>query len=394
MRVRLRGPLDAGAFAEAVRRVVHRQEALRYTFDRRTRSTALCEASDIPVDVLDARADPKVLDGVARTLVASVFPLEGEPLIRFAIVRTGEEEHVLVVAWHQVVHDAGRGALLVSELLETHRALVEDSASMPPEPEIRFVDHAVWERRWYEGEGRAIVDAARNYIAGAIPLPLPTDRPRDGLASADAVCAGFVLGREESARHAKLVRSLGTSSTGSIAMVSVVLSRITGIRDVTVLTPLHPRLPSSLTKTMGRFMISAPARVSLEGRPTISEMFKRAGAAIRAQAYSSAPAPLVYETNDVFDHPLNRVILNLPHREPMPESVAGIGIVNETEPNPPGARSELVVRVATQNDRIVGQVTAAARLFDVSTIRTWCKMLERAYAVAEPDARIDDLRLD
>jgi rubrerythrin len=122
-------------------------------------------------------------------------------------LRRGADDHTLLFAWHQLVHDETDGPQVLSEVLEVDAASVENRAPRLPELKVRYGDYTVWERAHFEGVGRSEVAAAIQRIAHARPPELPTDRPRKGVPSPTPVGMLFGLGPAETTRFLERCKS-------------------------------------------------------------------------------------------------------------------------------------------------------------------------------------------
>src|SRR6185369_906373 len=69
--------------------------------------------------------------------------------------------------------------VLVQEVAMLYPAFVEARPSPLAELPIQYVDFAVWQRQWLQGEVlHEQLDYWRQQLAGLKPLELPTDQPR------------------------------------------------------------------------------------------------------------------------------------------------------------------------------------------------------------------------
>src|SRR5437764_8823820 len=101
----IRGPLDVGALRAAVAGIVARHEILRTTFAQSGGRPVqvVHPPADVDVPLIDLRGAPDPAGGATAMLTELAnrpFDLERGPLVRFALVRAGGDEHQLLRAQH------------------------------------------------------------------------------------------------------------------------------------------------------------------------------------------------------------------------------------------------------------------------------------------------------
>ncbi|WP_371823628.1 condensation domain-containing protein, partial [Myxococcus sp. CA056] len=75
------------------------------------------------------------------------FDLEHGPLLRTALLKLGEQEHVLLLCMHHIIADGWSVDVLVREVAEVHSALLENRSAALPELPVQYADYAAWQRR-------------------------------------------------------------------------------------------------------------------------------------------------------------------------------------------------------------------------------------------------------
>src|SRR5262249_51456049 len=120
----------------------------------------------------------------------SGFDLERGPLVRWMLVRLGDEDHVLLVVLHHIVVDAWSMAILLRELGQAYQAGSPERLNWAALP-IQYGDYAEWQRERLSGDrlGEEL-NYWRNQLSG-VPalLELPADRPRPAVQGLEgAIC--------------------------------------------------------------------------------------------------------------------------------------------------------------------------------------------------------------
>lgn len=395
-RVRLQGPLDRARLTDAIRRVVERQEGLRQLFVRGQGPMGTASVFDIPVHAVDVEGEPDhVVEQTYRTLAETPLDLDGTPLLHAHLLIRGAHDHHLVLRWHQLVHGGTDGAMLLEEILESYAALVEGRAPVLPELPVSFADHAAWERSYFDGVGRTELAAAQQRLEGARPLPLPFDHVRSGAPSVTPVGGSFGLDPAASARFVEMCKAEDvTLFVGVATLMGVMLARWCGVEETMVMTPTSTRNRAEIRALAGKFGAWTPIRMSIAGDPTVRELL----AQVRAQAAfasSPVPGPLLYDTSDVFGHPLNRVIVNVPsHVGPpttLPPEAAGVTVTPEPVYKPLTTRADLALVATQMRGRVVGRLTAGDDQFDEDTIQARIGDLVRLLRTVRPDIRVSEI---
>ena len=116
----------------------------------------------------------------AAAYVRRPFDLARGGLLRAAVLRLAEDEHVAVVVMHYIVSDGWSQGVLIRELEALYAAFVDGRPSPLRELPVQYADYALWQRSWLKGEAlEKQVGYWKARLAGAPPaLALPTDSKR------------------------------------------------------------------------------------------------------------------------------------------------------------------------------------------------------------------------
>ncbi|WP_405924541.1 amino acid adenylation domain-containing protein [Streptomyces sp. NBC_00035] len=277
--LRVQGPLDTARLRRAFDILADRHEALRTVFDtvdgvpvQRT-----VEGLTVPVETQDVRAlpDPAAAAATAlRRASRARFDLARGPLLRVLVVRTADEEHLLLLTAHHLIADGWSFGLLLQELSRVY--------AEPAVPGLRPL------RRTYADAVRAeraeldeaavdrLVDWWRRHLDG-VPrvLELPADRPRPAVRGHRG--ARRRLAVDAATAHA--VRELARSQEATpfmalLAAFGVVLARHTGQERMVVGTPASTR-GAGTRDLVGCFLNTLPVKVDAADDPTFAELLGR-----------------------------------------------------------------------------------------------------------------------
>ena len=186
--LKLKGALDVQALRDSFAALVARHESLRTVF--RPQEDGLAEQAVLPHMALDIPlAEPEGDTRTAREadiaraasqLAARPFDLSTGPLLRAALFRLADDEHVLAVVMHHIVSDGWSMQVLVQEFSALYSARLQGTVPDLPALPIQYADHAAWQRHWLEaGEQQRQLAYWQAQLGDEHPvLQLPTDHPR------------------------------------------------------------------------------------------------------------------------------------------------------------------------------------------------------------------------
>ncbi|MDD5627416.1 MAG: amino acid adenylation domain-containing protein, partial [Elusimicrobia bacterium] len=274
---RLKGPLDVMALRRSLDLLVSRHESLRTVFPERDgepRQEVLA-ASPAALELRAASAGEAA--GVLESLLRTPFDLQKGPLFKACLLKTGPDEHVLLLDQHHITGDAWSAAILFEELSRCYAAFSRGrDAELAPLP-ARYADFAVWQRGWLRGETlQALLDHWRERLAGAPRLELPAARPRRERAWRRGRQLEFSLGGEVAAELKRAARETGgTLYMAVLALFSILLGGCAGEEDVLVGTVLAGRDEPSLEGVVGFFVNTVLLRVDLGRDPSFRRLLER-----------------------------------------------------------------------------------------------------------------------
>ncbi|HEX7241006.1 MAG TPA: amino acid adenylation domain-containing protein, partial [Longimicrobiaceae bacterium] len=284
--MRLRGALEFRAMHASLGALVRRHETLRTTIEERGGEPVqvIHPAAPAALPVVDLRRLPDGRRGREAERLTGMealrpFDLARGPLLRSALLRLGDEEHVLCFTLHHVVSDGWSMDVLVREVSALYAALTRGEAARLPELPVQYADYAVAQRAHLSGERlEAQLDYWRTGLAGAPPLlELPTDRPRSVEQSSRTRGHSFVLDPEISDGLRSLSRREGaTLFMTLLAGWQALLGRYSGQEDVVVGSPVAGRTRTELEGLIGFFVNTLVLRTDVGGDPALRGMVARA----------------------------------------------------------------------------------------------------------------------
>ncbi|MCX4863850.1 non-ribosomal peptide synthase/polyketide synthase [Streptomyces sp. NBC_00825] len=385
--VRIRGPLDVTALESALGALVVRHESLRTTFATVDGQGVQVIHPATPVILTAADCAPEDVDRTVRGHQGTPFDLSTGPLLRPLLLRTAEDEHLLVLSMHHIVTDGWSMGVLLRELGELY------AGRIPAELPVQYADYAVWQRRTLTGpvldEGLAYW---REQLAGAPVLDLPTDRPRPAVRTSNGANRRFVVPADTLARFSRTCEERGvTLFMGLVAAVQLVLSRHSGQHDVVVGTADSGRSQWELESQVGFFVNTLALRTRIDEAATGAELLASVRETV-LDAFAHAAVPFdrvvdaVVSERDASRSPLVQAMVLL---QSMPGGLGDFGGLRWSEHplDTDAAQFDLLIAFEENGGELGGLVNYNTDLFDAATVD---RIADHVFMVlaewAEPEA--------
>ncbi|WP_084964068.1 non-ribosomal peptide synthetase [Thermoactinospora rubra] len=268
--LRLRGPLDVARLRAGLDAVVARHEVLRSHLEAADdgelwQVTAPELRIPLPIEQVPGEAAAYAR---AAELAAERFDLSRGPLVRTALLRLDEHDHVLVWIAHHAVADGFSVDVLLKEL----RAALDPAAGPPPPLPVQYADFAAWQRERLTPERlETLVAFWRDRLGDAPPCAVAPDRPRPAVQTFRGDTVTFDL-----PPLGELARARGTTVFAVLlAALHVALARYSGEPDAVLGVVLSGRLRAEVEPLIGPFATTVPLRLDASGDPPFRELLDR-----------------------------------------------------------------------------------------------------------------------
>ena len=155
LKMRLAGVLDVPALQKSLPALIDRHESLRTCFPTIDDKPVQVILDDCPVplvehdlkDLPEAERKTAADELIEREFLRS-FDLDHGPVIRAALLRMADQDHILVITIHHIATDAWSNSILQRELAALYNAQVlEQTLTLSALP-VQYVDFAHWQRQW------------------------------------------------------------------------------------------------------------------------------------------------------------------------------------------------------------------------------------------------------
>ena len=370
--VRLSAPLDVSILELSLNEVVRRHEVLRTTFatvDGQPKPV-IASSLRLTITVVDLRNYPqRERETIASRLTNAEslrpFDLSTGPLLRVSLVNLDDVSQILLVTTHHIISDGWSTAVFFRELSLLYVAFSKREQSPLAELPIQYADYAAWQREWLQGPVfEKQLSYWRKKLSGNLPvLELPTDRPRPPMQTHRGARESLLLSRNLTESIAALARRDGaTLFMTLLAAFKILLSRLTGLEDIIVGSPITSRPQRETEGLIGFFLNNLVLRTELSGNPSFRDVLARVReTALEAYANQDVPfGKLVDSLNpdrNLCRTPIFQVyfnLLNFSERLQLPGlAMSDIAFVDAwSQSDSPYSQFDITLYVAERNDTL------------------------------------------
>ncbi|AEF42858.1 non-ribosomal peptide synthase/polyketide synthase [Hoyosella subflava] len=271
--LRLRGQLDTAALVAAASDVVARHESLRtvYPAGEGTPYQLVLPSNSFKISHMRVENDQQ-LKGQIRNLTRNGFDVAAAAPMRMHVLTLNSQDHVLVAVVHHIAADGASMRPLAADLMTAYRARCEGRVPNWPSEPAQHPDFAVWQWRRLGSvtDPEALAGAQLTYwrhsLAGAPELlELPTVRSRPAVASHGGGAVHFSISAEIGKRIQSLASAQGATPFMVLhATLSALLSRLSGIKDIVVGTPVAGRGIPEFDDLVGMLVNTVALRTRVE----------------------------------------------------------------------------------------------------------------------------------
>lgn len=396
--LRLSGELDRRALRQALDRIVWRHEALRTSFHRAGGEPVQCVAApdcgfELREHDLSGHENAAAeLEQLKREEAVFRFDLENRRLIHGQLIRLAAREHVLLITVHHIVFDGWSLGILVRELSALYRAYHSGEKDSLPLPAIQPADYALWQQQRLNSDVlRRESEYWLRMLKGAPPLlELPTDRARP----ARQTFAGDTVKIALDAGLTRALKALAHRHEVTLYMLaaaawSVVLSRLSGQKEVVIGTVVANRARPEIEALIGFFVNTLALRVEVAG--SVAELLRMVKArTLGAQEHQELPFEQVVEIvkppRSLAHTPIFQVMLAWQGRDERSPDFGDLKSAFEPVSSTM-ARFDLALDLREDGDRIVGGLRYPTALFDRATIERHAGYLRTALEAMVADSR-------
>lgn len=414
--LRLIGFLNIEALEQSLNEIVRRHEALRtsfYTNKDGQPFQVIASTLNIKLSRLDLShlliAEQEVeVQSLINQEYQNPFDLSQVPLLRCTLLRTHDQEQIILFSIHHIVSDGWSMGVFVRELAALYAAFSVGEPSPLPALPIQYADFAVWQRQHLQGQRlETLLSYWKQQLANAPVLQLPTTRPRAEVKTNRGASHSFMI----PASVVQELRSLPSKTSLSqqagvtlfmtlLASFKILLQRYTKQDDIVVGTDVANRNQAEIEPLIGFFINLLVLRTDLSANPTFLELLQRVRTqTLSAYAHQDLPfdelvrelQPERHLSNTV---PLFQVLFVLQNTPTSALELPGLNLnLLELETN--NSRFDLALFLTETEQGIEGKWQYNADLFAADTItiftKDW-KILINSI-IRQPESHINTLEM-
>jgi amino acid adenylation domain-containing protein len=238
---------------------------------------------EFEIEYFLATEDP---EGIQNSFIRS-FDLARAPLVRVGLIKTAEQEHILMLDIHHIITDAFSMGIFINEFtaLYSNREL--------PRLKLQYKDFSFWMNLGTQKEVLKKQEAFwLELFRGNVPaLKIPTDFSRPFELNFDGGHTAFEIGEQETLKLINRVREAGvTLFIFLFSIYSVLLAKLSSQEDIVVGTAASGRRHTELEQVMGMFVNTLAMRFYPHSKKTFREFLKEA-ASQTIQAFENQDYP-------------------------------------------------------------------------------------------------------
>ncbi|MEH1943850.1 MAG: amino acid adenylation domain-containing protein [Nostoc sp.] len=407
---RLTGVINITALEQSLNEIWQRHSILRTVFpsvDGQPRQVILKDIN-FTLSLIDLKEIPETqreasAQSFANQEAQQPFDLAQGPLFRAKLLRLTATEHVLLLTMHHIVYDGWSYSIFFREMAALYAAFCADKPDRLTKLPIQYVDFAVWQHQYLQGE---VLESQLSYwkeqLGGSLPvLQLPTDYPPPPAQSYQGADRFLELSEN-------LVAALKSLSQGSgvtlfmtlLAAFKVLLYRYSGQEDIIVGTPIAGRNQEETEQLIGLFLNCLATRTNLSGTPTFRQLLNRVReVTLGAYAHQDLPFEKLVEKlqpeRSLSRHPLFDVMFNFFNTPQTTLELSGLNVRDFSKLSEPESKFTMTLYVQEQGSKLSLQLVYRKALF--SPERITCFLDQFKYLleqiIAAPDSSIQSYSL-
>ncbi len=408
---RIIGQLKIEALEKSLNYVIRRHESLRTTFHNENGQPVqrIHEPFEVRIPVTDLSGLPKDEreEEVARIVSERAWePIDIEtlPLFKVELLKTGPNEHIIILNMHHIIGDNWSSNVLLGEMALLYDAFARGDEPQLPPLSIQYADFAYWQRNWLQGEVlQKEIDFWKEQLADAPPvLELPTDRPRPAVQTFNGSYKTFHVSAEVSQGLKQLAKQTGaTDFMILLAAFQTLLYRYSGQDDILVGTPIANRNHPEVERLIGFFVNTLVIRTKFDRRPTFRQLLKQVReTSLAAYAHQDLPFEKLVDAlqpeRNLSHSPIFQVMFALQTSGAQTVQAAHSDLKLEpVEAHSKTAKFDLTLFMLEEGDRFGGALEFNTDLFDEDTMERFIEHFNHLLEaiVHTPDAPVDALNL-
>ncbi|MDO8341560.1 MAG: amino acid adenylation domain-containing protein [Cellvibrio sp.] len=390
--IRLTGCIQRRALDKAFVSIMDRHEILRTHFCENSEGIVVQVIQDSMIfsveyddlSTVDESRKAEWLEQIQVDEASAQFDLSIGPMLRAKLVKTDNEEHILLVTMHHIISDGWSTSIMVREFSALYSAYLQKNDNPLEDLQVQYADYASWQRDRLRGE---FLDRQLSFWANQLAdLPVVHSFPLDYARPAHQTFLGRTYSQELGAVLANSLRSLCQSSGATLFMglhaaFSLLLARYSNETDIVIGSPIANREQVEIENLIGFFVNTLVLRSDLSGNPSFTQLLlKSKSMLLESYAHQQVPFQKVVETIEperTLSHsPLFQIMLVLQNIETEVLTLPGL-IVQSTPTKNMGSQYDLTLMVVESDHKLFLTWEYNTNLFKDETVKRLSQNFER-----------------
>ncbi len=341
-------------------------------------------------------------DNVSNFNFLRPFDLSTAPLLHVGLIKSADDQHILMVDMHHIITDGTSQNILKEEFMTLY------SGDELSHLQIQYKDFAEWQNA--EEQRRFIVKQESYWLKEFFPgeglpvLDLPIDYPRPLMQSFLGRSVNFLLNEQETQKLKRLAGEIDATLYMTVLSVyTILLSKLSGQEDIIVGTPTAGRRHADLERIIGMFVNTLAMRNYPESLKTFMEFINQVKDRT-AEAFENQDYP--FETlvdhlslpKDTSRNPIFDVMINVLNQSDYPESIPDLSEIEEEKlyQHMRGAsKFDINLRIFDYGDKLLCNLEYCTSLFKPATIERMIDYFKRiiAFVTEKPGKKIKEIEI-
>ncbi|MCP5045958.1 MAG: amino acid adenylation domain-containing protein, partial [bacterium] len=377
----LEGQLDRSSLEAAVKKLIHRHESLRTSFEI---------IHGEPVQKIHPQVDFRIdaVDPEQEETPVRPFDLSTAPLLRIRLTKVKENRHIIFFDMHHIISDGVSMAIFTREFMTLY------DGREPGPLRLQYKDFSHWQNHWMSTDQLKDQETFwLNRFRDEIPkLELPYDFPRPPLQSHAGDRLGFTLEPDRFRLLERVCLETGTTTFMLLlALFNLLLSRLSGQEDIVVGSATAGRRHQDIEGIIGVFINTLPLRNYPSAQKTFSSFLEDVKEnvlqALENQDYQYEElVEKVVDTHDLNRGALFDVMLMVQNMEIQTIEIPGLKLL-PSETRQTTSKFDITFTALEANDQLDFIVTYSTALFKRQRIEQFTGYFKRIVSQVLEDTR-------
>ncbi len=263
----IEGSLNLQKFKEVFARLIDRHEALRTSFEITEDNLVQKVHKQVDFEIEYSEIEEEQAEEKVKSFQIA-FDLSKSPLLRVGLVKVHPQKHILMYDMHHIISDGISMGILIKEF-----AVLYQDIELP-KLRIQYKDYSEWMAKPYYAKRLERQEKywAENFKNETSPLNMPLDYDKKNWQAFDGDTVRFKITNDIVQQLEKLGRQENTTlNTLLLSLYSILLSKYSNQKDITVGTTVANRNYAELENMIGIFINFLPIRSNVEPNTKVIE---------------------------------------------------------------------------------------------------------------------------